>query len=479
MVWPLFFGVATVVFLFLMQFMMSNLGHLVGKGLGFATIFKAIALSLPFMLILAVPMGFLFSMLMGFGSMSSHQEITVIKSSGVSLFRMMRPVLLMGLFLTGFLFWFNNNILPETNHQQKVLMSDLKRQKPTMIFEEGQFTSEIDGFSILTQRIDTATNKMYDITIYDYRRSMRRSIINADSGTIKLNDNMDQFIIDLDHGELHSFNLNDTSRYQKINFGNYKVYLTAYGFGNMRSSVESVSRGQREMNLTMMYGVVSKTDSLRAIAINRIDVELEKHLDLILTGKIKRETEVERQIRDKRRNISDSMRTSGAKRRTILADNLTGKTKLSAKPSSKIQSMDRRSREDLAAKRIKFLSSRISGDYSRVNQYDKTIREYKAEIHKKYAIPFACLMFVFVGCPLGIMSRKGNFGFAAGMSLVFYVIYWACLINGEDFADKGLVDPWLGMWMGDIVIGFLGLLLTIRVNYESFRVFVPNFLRKK
>ncbi len=477
MFWPLIFGVATVVFLFLMQFMMHNLPKLVGKGLGFAVILKAVLLSLPYMLILAVPMGFLFSMLMGFGSMSSHQEITVVKSSGISLFRMMRPVVMLGIVLTGFLFWFNNNILPETNQQQKVLMSDLKRQRPTMIFEKGQFTNEIDGFSILTQDIDTATNRMYDITIYDYRRSSRRSVINADSGTIKLSDDFSKFIIDLDNGELHNFSLNDTSRYQKINFGNYKVYLKAYGFGNVRSSVESVSRGQREMNLGMMYDVVRKADSNRSIAIAKIDVELEKHLDLILLGKIKQKTEVEKQVSGQNILAEDSAKTRVKNSTFTRLANKTNRNNISK--SENLSALQVRSREDLAAKRIKFLSSRISGDCSRVTQYSRTIRMYEAEIHKKYAIPFACMIFILVGCPLGIMSRKGNFGFAAGMSLVFYVIYWGCLITGEDFADRGLLDPWLGMWLGNIIISFLGILLTIRVNYESFRVFVPNFLRNK
>jgi lipopolysaccharide export system permease protein len=135
-------------------------------------------------------------------------------------------------------------------------------------------------------------------------------------------------------------------------------------------------------------------------------------------------------------------------------------------------------KEDRVSNRVKFLTSKIAGDCSRIEQYDQRIRKFQAEIHKKYAIPCACLAFVLIGCPLGIMSRRGNFGFAAGISLAFYVLYWGCLITGEDFADKGILDPGLSMWFGDIVIGVFGILLTLRVNYESLSFLIPDFLRK-
>jgi lipopolysaccharide export system permease protein len=112
------------------------------------------------------------------------------------------------------------------------------------------------------------------------------------------------------------------------------------------------------------------------------------------------------------------------------------------------------------------------------------IDEYLVEIHKKYSIPVACIVFVFIGAPLGIMARRGTFGIAATFSLGFFLLYWSCLIGGEKLADRGIIAPWIGMWMANIFIGVLGIYLTIRVAQESpaiqwssFRRFIPKSLR--
>ena len=96
----------------------------------------------------------------------------------------------------------------------------------------------------------------------------------------------------------------------------------------------------------------------------------------------------------------------------------------------------------------------------------KQINSYMVEIHKKYAIPAACLVFVFIGVPLGVMARRGTFGVAASLSLGFFLMYWASLIGGEKLGDRGIMPPWLGMWMANIVLGAIGLVLTVRLTKE-------------
>jgi lipopolysaccharide export system permease protein len=129
-------------------------------------------------------------------------------------------------------------------------------------------------------------------------------------------------------------------------------------------------------------------------------------------------------------------------------------------------------RDSLAAaqNRIATLKGRISSEEGRITMYERQIREYQVEIHKKYAIPVACLVFVLIGAPLGIMARRGTFGVAASISLGFFLLYWACLIGGEKLADRGYIDPWFGMWVANIVLGVLGLYLTIRTARESLTI---------
>jgi lipopolysaccharide export system permease protein len=105
------------------------------------------------------------------------------------------------------------------------------------------------------------------------------------------------------------------------------------------------------------------------------------------------------------------------------------------------------------------------------------INEYTVEIHKKYSIPAACLVFVFVGVPLGIIARRGTFGVAATLSLGFFLMYWSCLIGGEKLADRGIIAPWFGMWIANIILMILGIYLTVKMARETPRIQWKQFQR--
>ena len=179
---PFLFGTLTVLFLFLLQFLMNNLDKLLGKGLDNGIIVQVILLSLAWMVVLAVPMGVLFSTLMAFGSMSAAQELTIIKSGGRSLWRMMAPLIMIGSLLFYGMYWFNDKILPESNHQFKILMQDIQRKKPTFSIEAGQFVTQLEGYTILARHIDSATRTLYGVTIYDNGQSSRLNVLSADTG---------------------------------------------------------------------------------------------------------------------------------------------------------------------------------------------------------------------------------------------------------------------------------------------------------
>jgi lipopolysaccharide export LptBFGC system permease protein LptF len=132
------------------------------------------------------------------------------------------------------------------------------------------------------------------------------------------------------------------------------------------------------------------------------------------------------------------------------------------------------------------LRSSLLNEANYAQSLDLESRKFQVEIHKKYAIPFACVVFVFIGAPLGILARRGTFGAGASLSLGFFLLYWTCLIQGERFADRGLLDPWLAMWMANIIIGVLGVLLTIRTARDAsvpdlsrFRIPLPRFFRSR
>jgi lipopolysaccharide export system permease protein len=436
---PFIFGTTLVMFLFLFQFLLKNLDKLVGKGLSEWVIIQLIVLNLSWMLVLAVPMGVLFSTLMTFGNMSAAYEVTIIKSSGGSLFKMMKPVLISGFILSIILFWFNDEILPEANHRAKVLMMDIQRKKPTFYIESGLFSNQIDGYTIFARNVDSISGTMKGVTIYDNRVSNNLNIISADTGTARFSPDMSKLILDLYNGEIHKLTPFDLNDYRKVNFKAYSVKLNAEGFNLTRTDEELISRGDREMHIRDMRKIVDEALEKKNEFTKKINEQINKQY-AYLAGL---------NIPDKQTKTNDVIHNNNAQK---ILENVR--------------------------KKITFFRSSISTDLMRKDDYDSKARQYEVEIQKKYAIPFACFVFVLVGCPLGVMTRGGNFGISAAISIGFYIFYWACLIGGEKLADRGFLDPVLSMWLGDILIFIMGMILVLKVNNESFAFSGVKKLRK-
>ncbi len=432
---PFLFGTFTVMFLFLMQFILNNIDKLVGKGLDEWIIIQLIAFNLAWMLVLAVPMGVLFSTLMAFGSMSAAHEVTILKASGGSLVRMMAPALIVGVILSYLLFLFNDRILPDTNHKAKTLISDIQRKKPSFSLESSRFSSEIEGYTILAREVDT-TGWLHDVTIYDHKTPQKLNIVSADSGFFNYLAYESKISLDLFSGEVHQMVGNEVNNYRKIEFDDYTIYMDARGFEFSRTGEDVLSRGDRELKIADMQEIVDKSVGRADELQLEIDTSLNSHLNY-LSG-INEESASDENRKQVITALDDSTASEAYKR---------------------------------VVNRLSFLQSRISSDIRQKEDYLQRAWQYEVEIQKKYAIPFACLVFVLLGCPLGVLTKGGNFGLSAAFSLGFYIVYWACLIGGEKLADRGAVSPALGMWLGNIIIAFAGIILTLRVNFES--VFGP------
>jgi len=439
---PFLIGTLTVLFLFLFQFLLKYLDQLVGKGIDNWIIFQLIVLNIPWMLVLAVPMGILFAVLMSFGAMASNYEVTIIKASGGSLIRMMMPVLIFSLFLTGFLFWFNDDVLPDANHKAKGLYADITKTKPTFSLEAGQFTSQIEGYTIIARQLDSARTIMKGVTIYDNSRSDQYNIASADSGQIFFNSDNSKMIVKLYYGEIHQFLVKNLKNYKKIEYSDYQIQIPTSGFAFERTSEVMVARGDREMKISDMQAIVKESRFKASEAKNRIYKRLNEHLLFLTNGIIDNYTPPSNQI-------------------SIAVENAQQNVNTNPVDSSKVAVLKAMER------RISFLKSSISSDIFQVQDFDLRAKQYKVEIHKKYAIPFACLLFVLVGCPLGIITKQGNFGISAAISLGFYIFYWACLIGGEKLADRGIMEPFISMWLGNLIILAVGIFLTLKVNNES------------
>ena len=118
-------------------------------------------------------------------------------------------------------------------------------------------------------------------------------------------------------------------------------------------------------------------------------------------------------------------------------------------------------------RRLKNLKRGIESDFSLITSYQNSINKYLVELHKKFSIPFASVVFILIGAPLGMISRKSGFAMSMAFSLGFFIIYWIFLISGEEFADRGLLSPILSMWLPNIVLGTLGTILCYLQSLEQ------------
>ncbi len=404
--------------------------RLVGKGLDSWIIIKLIAYNLSWMFVLVVPMATLVSTLMAFGNKSQNNEITIMKSGGISLYRMLVSPVLASILVTYLLFLFNNEVLPDANHQAKILMSDISRTKPTLSLEPGFFSQEVPSYAILARRIDQKTNDLFDLTIYDYSNLNKINVVTAKKGKIFFSSSQTKLIMSLQDGEIHESNVNNTGTYRRLRFERHKIAMNADQFTFQQSG--SSSRGERELSIESMNYI---TDSLK---------NLNKSYKKSLYDDVQSYLLLSQEIPFQPRYVS--FKVPKNKKSVIL--------------------------ERLNNAKLAVVSSQKRSEF-----VEREIDNYEVEIQKKYSLPVACIIFILLGAPLGIMVKKGGFGVAAGISLFFFLIYWAFLISGEKLSDRGIISPFWGMWTGNIFFGIIGIILIIRTNLEVKNI-IFDFMRK-
>lgn len=420
--------------------MMKFADRLVGKGLDTWVIVKLIVYNLSWMVVLVVPMATLVATLMAFGNMSQNNEVTIMKSSGISLYKMMLPPLIGSIVVALLLYQFNNKVLPDANHQAKILMSDISRTKPTLSLEPGFFSQEVSNYAILVRSIDQKTNDLYQITLYDYSNPTKINVVTADKGKIFFSKDQTKLIMDLYQGEIHESDIQNTTTYRKLEFQKHIIAMNADQFSFQQSG--PTSRGEREMSVEDMQYI---TDSLNQIL---------KSEQVLFVNECKKQ---------------------------LFLDSSSNNKLIQKNPNKNIDVAYLR-----AIERIKTTKNIITSNYNRLEWTQREIEKYEVEIYKKFALPAACIIFILIGAPLGVMVRKGGFGVAAGISLLFFLIYWSFLIGGEKLSERGFFSPFLGMWAANIVLGIAGIILTIKTNkevrtitFDFFKKLIPKRFKQK
>jgi len=442
----------------LMNFLVKYIGQIFGKGLSTWTIAKLIAYNLGWMLALAVPMATLVAVLMAYGRFSADNEITILKSSGISIYRIMLPSLYLGVLLTLGMIYFNDRILPETNHRAKLLFQAIREKKPTLELEEHIFY-EIGNYTFVVSHIEKPlteewldvskvlgpdyythkeTDRLRDILIFDRSDPRVDVTITANEGYMVYSKERKSLIFTLFNGEYHKYEARKPDEYQRSDFSRQVVIIPAKEFSFEQRT--NTYRSDREMTIKMMQ---DKVKYFR----KRIEQR-----------RIKTAQTVE--------NNFKPIATLLQEARGFPADSLAKLAQISQLPQQKRYAAIRKARDQ--AERY-FNQMRMHKSFL-MNQ-QKSINKFMVEIYKKVSIPFASIVFILIGAPLGIMSRKGSMGTAISLSIGFFLLYWVFLIGGEDLADRRYLTPFMAMWAANIIVGISGLYLTWRSVKET--SFIP------
>ena len=425
---PFIFSLIIIEFVLFTQFLLRAIDRFIGKGLDIGTIFEYLFLNLGWISALAVPMAVLVAALMAFGQFSEDNEITAMRASGISFTTIVRPALVMGLLISIILILFNSFIMPEMNFKARMLSGDIYRKRPDLNIEPGYFMDDLPSYSMIIK--DKEGDVLKDVRIFSKGINESQTSIHSKTGQLSTID--DAIILDLYDGEIHELDLNDYGNYRRIEFDKHKITIPADDlFLNRR---DTTSRSDREMTIAM---ILEKRKSIN----DRLD---------IVKGRIGRALI---------RTGMDSLVPPSLEASQLLLENY--KNAFSADTSNSGDVIYRKEKD------IDVVSRQLTNEYNLLRSYAKSSNKYNVELHKKFSLPVASILFIMTGASLGVLFRKGGFTIATGLSFGFFLIYYILMIGGEDLADRTILTPMVGVWSPNIILLIIATYLMIHTVREQ------------
>ena len=409
-----------------------------GKGLDALTIFEYIYLNLAWIIALSVPMSLLISSVMTFGRMAQQNEITALKSAGVNLYNIIKPAILFGSLVGIGLCLFNNFILPEMNYNARLLARDIYKKKPELSIEPGYFVDMIPQYTMIVKEMDGKDFK--DVKIFSKNQKSEQTTIYANQGSLSSDGNM--ITIDLMDGEIHEIDLSDYDYYRKIKFKTHQIMISMDEL--MLNRTTESNRTDREMRIPQMIDEIKRNKILISQIYERIEnVKKEIGITNLNANTLESIQEEIEKLKQKQIEISSSENELND---DSIISNLEDK--------QYILSLTNNARQ-------------FKNEFTLIENYEKTNNKFKVEIHKKFTLALACVLFTMVGAPLGILVRNGGMTIASGLSIAFFLVYYILLIWGEQLADRNLLNPGLGSWLPNIILFISGMVILKLSNKKN------------
>jgi len=426
-------------FILLMQFLWKYIDELVGKGLEWHVIAELLFYASASLVAMALPLAVLVSSIMTFGNLGEHYELVALRSAGISLWRIMSPLILLTGLLSVMAFYFSNNLLPIANLKMGTLLYDIRHQKPTMNLRPGIFYRDIEGFAIRVASKGEDDQQLYKVLIYDHTKNNgNMKVITADSARMEFVGGDRYLQMTLWHGVMYE-QLENREResasypHTRQEFSSDIIRFDLSGFELTRSNEDIFKDNYKMQSLGQLSHNI---DTLRT----RLDErkgELAKNLS--------------RNFKFFVFNV-DSVKVEG-----YIPVNLLQMFSTEQRPKVAEAALN------MARSSKAYVRSATEDHWARNNR----INRYLIEVHRKFTLSIACIILFFIGAPLGAIIRKGGLGLPVVVSIAFFLIYYVISITGEKFAKEGLWPVWKGMWMSSLVLLPLGMWLTYKATTDS------------
>lgn len=434
---PFLFALSAITGLIVVNSVAQRVDSLVGKGLPWSVLGEFLVLSLPHTIALSLPMSVLVAVLYAFSQLAASNEITAMAAGGVRPFRIMFPVVGLGIMAASIMFYFNDTVLPESNHALKNLLLDIGRKSPTLDLRE-QVVNElragtgINRYFLTADQIDHESNTMANVTIFDANDPERQRTTYAAGGQMAFNDSRTDLYLTLNDGFVHEVHRDREGGFQRLYFERQIVPLREVG-NELERRVGGTDRSDREMG----FELLAENADERSVQLDSTLAEnVEKTLEAVRFA-LNRPTE------------SDTAWVVPARRQTGTAAIVR---------SASFLSQDAMTQQIVTGTRARAARSAA---------LEQSVNRYRVEIHKKLAIALACIVFTLIGPPLALRFPRGGVGFVVTGSAVIFFVYWVGLLMGEAAADRRLADPAVTMWLGNMIMAAIGIVLVSRMGQSS------------
>lgn len=431
-----------VLFMLLMQFLWKYIDDLVGKGLEWYVIAELLFYATATLVPLALPLAILVSSIMTFGNLAENYEIVAAKSAGISLHRILRPMILLAILVSTCAFFFSNYMLPFTNLKMGSLLYDVRQQKPAFYIREGVFYNGIDGYSIKVGSKGQDNSTLRDVMIYDHSAmNGNTKVVVARQGSMRMSDDEKFLLVNLENGfsydeQVKSRNMPGqlSSQLLRSSFDHYEFRFDLSSFKLSRTNEDLFKDNFQMLNLAQLS---SSLDSFNV---------------------------------DKNRRIKESAE-SGRSYLMTYREGLLGSTsqKDSSKRLTSFEFLDANNSivYDNAMGQARNMKSYFSSIAEELDSRNELMARFSIEWHRKFTLSIACLILFLIGAPLGAIIRKGGIGLPVVVSVGFFLFFHIISITGEKFVREGVLDPWIGMWIASAILFPVGVTLLIKAANES------------